>query len=62
VVTIDAMGTQTDIMKKIVQKEADYCLVVKQNQKTLNQTSVQNLNNLSKLALAMLKEMDFGKK
>lgn len=35
VVTIDAMGTQKDIVKKIVQKKADYCLAVKQNQKTL---------------------------
>lgn len=35
VVTIDAMGTQKDIVKKIVEKEADYCLAVKQNQKML---------------------------
>lgn len=34
-VTIDAMGCQKDIAKKIVQKEADYLLAVKGNQKKL---------------------------
>ncbi|MDR2707738.1 MAG: ISAs1 family transposase [Nitrososphaerota archaeon] len=34
-VTIDAMGCQIDIAKKIVEKEADYCLVLKRNQKSL---------------------------
>ena len=35
VVTIDAMGTQTAIAKKIVEEEADYVLGLKQNQPTL---------------------------
>jgi predicted transposase YbfD/YdcC len=35
VVTIDAMGCQTDIAKKIRKKEADYILGVKENHKTL---------------------------
>lgn len=35
VITIDAMGTQTEIAKKIRQKKADYTLVVKGNQKNL---------------------------
>ena len=35
VVTIDAMGTQTNIAEKIIEKEADYLLAVKQNQKKL---------------------------
>lgn len=34
-VTIDAMGTQTDIVKTIVAGEGDYCLAVKGNQGTL---------------------------
>ncbi len=34
-VTIDAMGTQTEIAKKITDKEADYILALKENQKTL---------------------------
>ena len=35
IVTIDAMGTQTDIAKAIVKKEADYILALKENQKTM---------------------------
>ena len=35
-VTIDAMGCQTEIAKKIVEQQADYCLAVKGNQPTLH--------------------------
>jgi len=35
VVTIDAMGCQTEIAEKIIEKEADYVLAVKGNQPTL---------------------------
>lgn len=35
IITIDAMGTQTEIAKKIIEKEADYILAVKENQKQL---------------------------
>ncbi len=35
IVTIDAMGTQTEISKKITEKGADYILSLKENQKTL---------------------------
>ena len=35
-VTIDAMGCQTEIAKKIVECKADYCLAVKGNQPTLH--------------------------
>jgi predicted transposase YbfD/YdcC len=35
VVTIDAMGCQKEIAQKIVKKEADYLLCLKENQKTL---------------------------
>ena len=34
-VTIDAMGCQTEIAKTIVDAGADYCLAVKRNQPTL---------------------------
>ena len=37
IVTIDAMGCQTEIAKKIIEKEADYMLAVKGNQGTLEQ-------------------------
>lgn len=35
-VTIDAMGCQTEIAKRIVAQDADYCLAVKGNQPTLH--------------------------
>jgi predicted transposase YbfD/YdcC len=35
-VTIDAMGCQTEIAKQIVEQQADYCLAVKGNQPTLH--------------------------
>jgi len=35
VITIDAMGTQKDIVRKIIDKKADYVLAVKRNQETL---------------------------
>lgn len=35
IVTIDAMGTQTEIAKKITDKGADYILALKENQRTL---------------------------
>jgi predicted transposase YbfD/YdcC len=41
IVTIDAIGCQTDIAEKIVSKEADYVLSVKGNQLTLYEDLVQ---------------------
>ena len=35
IVTIDAMGTQKDIAKAIIEREADYVLAVKENQPAL---------------------------
>lgn len=37
VITVDAMGTQTEMVEKIKQKHADYTLAVKENQKKLYQ-------------------------
>jgi len=37
IITIDAMGCQTDIAKKIIEKQADYVLAVKDNQKLLHE-------------------------
>jgi hypothetical protein len=37
VITIDAMGTQTAIAEKIIDKGADYILTVKENQKSLSE-------------------------
>ena len=35
IITIDAMEAQTDIAEKIIKKEADHILAVKENQKQL---------------------------
>ena len=35
IVTIDAMGTQKDIAEKVISKDADYILSLKENQKTM---------------------------
>jgi predicted transposase YbfD/YdcC len=37
IITIDAMGCQTEIAKKIIEKQADYVLAVKGNQKHLHE-------------------------
>lgn len=37
IITTDAMGCQTDIAEKIVEKQADYVLAVKDNQKFLHE-------------------------
>ena len=46
IVTIDAMGCQKDIAKKIIEKKADYVLAVKGNQKTLHQDIKDFLDDL----------------
>lgn len=51
-VTIDAMGCQTEIAEKIVAEGADYCLAVKGNQPTLHE-------GIKAFFLAQL-EMDFA--
>lgn len=43
-VTIDAMGCQKSIANKIIRKEADYLLAVKDNQKKLNQAMNEIFN------------------
>ena len=40
IVTIDAMGCQTEIARQIVAAEADYCLALKGNQPTLHQAVI----------------------
>ncbi|MEI6146490.1 MAG: ISAs1 family transposase [Methylococcales bacterium] len=37
IITIDAMGCQTDIAEKIIEKKADYVLAVKDNQRLLHE-------------------------
>jgi predicted transposase YbfD/YdcC len=45
VVTIDAMGTQSKIADKIINKKADYVLAVKANQETLHNDLITYFND-----------------
>lgn len=45
-VTIDAMGCQTKIVEKIIDKGANYCVAVKGNQKKLHKNIVENFNTI----------------
>jgi predicted transposase YbfD/YdcC len=60
IITIDAMGTQTDIAKAIIDKKADYVLSVKKNQPTLfNDVSIAMEaveHNATKAIKAQMKE------
>jgi predicted transposase YbfD/YdcC len=47
-VTIDAMGCQKEIAKKIVEREANYMLAVKENQPTLHSDIVALFNRAAK--------------
>lgn len=58
VVTIDAMGTQTDIAEKIIDKGANYILAVKGNQKTLFE-EVKDEFRFAK-ELQSFEDIDFG--
>lgn len=48
IVTIDAMGTQKDIAEKIISKNADYILSLKENQKTLYRAVKLYLDDICK--------------
>lgn len=47
IVTIDAMGCQKEIAKKIISKDADYVLAVKDNQKNLH-NEIKDFFNIAK--------------
>ena len=44
-VTIDAMGCQTEIARKIIAEDADFCLAVKGNQPTLHEGLINYFND-----------------
>jgi len=60
-VTIDAMGCQTDIAKKIIEKEADYCLGLKGNQTNLHEDVRLYFENLPAEQCTVTKEKDHGR-
>ena len=60
VVTIDAMGCQRDIARKIVDKGGDYILQIKGNQPTLEQQAVDAFENLPITAKSSPKPVEKG--
>lgn len=45
IITIDAMGCQKDIAKKIIEKKADYVIALKSNQKALHENVLEWFND-----------------
>jgi predicted transposase YbfD/YdcC len=43
IITIDALGTQKQIARQIVEQEADYVLALKKNHKQLHQAVVSHI-------------------
>lgn len=58
VVTIDAMGCQKSIAKKIINQEADYILALKENQKELYEDVLDSFRVLP--VIDVWEELDFG--
>jgi predicted transposase YbfD/YdcC len=48
IITIDAMGTQTAIAKKIIDEGGDYLLALKGNQGTLHDATIDHINQQTK--------------
>jgi predicted transposase YbfD/YdcC len=58
IITIDAMGCQKKIVKKIIKKEADYILMVKENQSELKE-QIEKVFRIQKPEMSDIEE-DFG--
>ncbi len=61
IVTIDAMGCQTDIATAIVEKQADYILAVKQNQAQLYQNIEDEFRFGENIATSISEELNHGR-
>ena len=61
IVTIDALGCQTDIAKKIVEKEADYILAVKGNQEQLLEHIQDEFRFGKQTKTHLTQELDHGR-
>lgn len=61
IVTIDAMGCQTEIAQKIIDKKADYILAVKENQKKLCQEVEDEFKFGKNIPTHLTHELDHGR-
>lgn len=60
IITIDAMGCQTNIAETIIEAGADYILAVKNNQKELYQAIEDSFRFKSSQDISVYKDIDFG--
>jgi len=60
-VTIDAMGCQQEIARKIIEQEADYILAVKENQKQLHQDIVDEFRFGKNIQVDLSEDLDHGR-
>lgn len=60
-VTIDAMGCQQEIARKIIEKEANYILAVKENQKQLHQDIVDEFKFGKNIQFDISEDLDHGR-
>lgn len=61
IVTIDAMGCQTDIAEKIIEKQADYILAVKGNQEQLLELIQDEFRFGKNIETHLTEEVDHGR-
>jgi len=61
IVTIDAMGCQTEIASKIIEQEADYILAVKENQKHLYENIKDEFRFGKEIEVITSQEIDHGR-
>ena len=61
IVTIDAMGCQTDIAEKIIKQQADYLLAVKGNQEQLYQDIEDEFRFGKQIQTHLSEELDHGR-
>ena len=60
-VTIDAMGCQQEIARKIIKEEANYILAVKENQKQLHQDIKDEFRFAENIQIDLSEELDHGR-
>lgn len=61
IITIDAMGCQKDIAGKIIKNEADYVLMVKDNQKLLKQDVISSFERKIKVSVDRKHDLGHGR-
>lgn len=61
IITIDAMGTQKEIAQKIVDRNADYILAVKENQKQLYKDIEDEFRFSKQIAVSVKQDVDHGR-